>query len=127
MVQFVGYNIIRPHQVLILMLQQAGMENVAARVTIESHDDREHLSRADYCRVLPSSLVCGWDAWRPHEHQGAVAKSHGVESLATQNLKLGRVQMHRMCIVGRVDKSPFLDGSQFHNFRNWIVVSLAID
>src|ERR1700691_2825003 len=48
---------IRPHHVVVLMLEHVAMKHIAARVTIEANQNGEHVSGTDHGGVLPARFT----------------------------------------------------------------------
>jgi len=121
------YDFVWPHHVIIFVFQHMAVEHVAARVAFKAHEDGKYLSRVNHRRILPSGFAGLRGARCAHQLQDAVAESCGIESLALQNLKLHQMEMHGVGVVGGVDKAPFLGGTQFHTFRDRVLIPLAVD
>jgi hypothetical protein len=105
--RFASDHLIRPHHLIVLVLQHVAMPDVAPCISFERHDNARDHARVGARRVLPSGFGRFRRRRRARISQRIlVLISEGVQTAAIQDLKTDQMKMDGVRIVGQIDQAP---------------------
>ena len=105
---------IRPHHLVVFVLQKMTVPYIAAGITLEVNDNAGNHTRVSSHGVLPprfGGLRRKWRTDKFHLLLGIVGKD--VEWTAIKYLKSDHVKMYRMRVAGEIYEIPNLDGVEY--------------
>src|SRR5208283_2800572 len=116
------HNLVRPHHLVVLVLEDVAVPDVTSGKAFEGHDDScDHLPVSPH-RVLPSSF-----AWRGRLDWAKELEfvlgliDPGFVVPPIKNLETYQMQMDGVCVVGGVDEAPDFGAVQDRLFCDRLV------
>jgi hypothetical protein len=105
-----GQHFIGPHHLVVFVLEDVAVPNIAARIAFEAGDNPRHHLRVGAHGVFPSGFTRIGRQGGSNVLELALHKIvQSIEGTAVENLKADQVEVDGMNIFSEVDQAPDFD------------------